>query len=36
MAKFVNLPSEKTYFEIYPSGATDMTHVEAVQWDTTE
>jgi len=36
MAKFVNLPSEEAYFETYPSGTTDMSHVKAVQWDKTE
>jgi len=36
MAKFVNLPWEKAYFETCPSGATDVRHVKAVQWDTTE
>jgi len=36
VAKFVNLPSEKAYCGTNLSGATDMRHVKAVQWDTTE
>jgi len=36
MAKYVNLPSEEAYFETYPSGATEMRHIKAVRWDTTE
>jgi hypothetical protein len=36
MAMFENLPSEKAYFKIFPSGVTDMRYVKAVQLDTTE